>query len=126
MKTIITTDKAPRPVGPYSMAVRTGGLLYTAGQLGMNPETGRMISDSVKEQAEQVMRNITEVLAAAGATLDNVVKTTIFLTDMADFAAVNEIYGSHFTGDYPARSTVAVKELPAGGKVEIEVIAEVS
>jgi 2-iminobutanoate/2-iminopropanoate deaminase len=126
MKTIITTDKAPKAIGPYSMAVRTGGLIFTAGQLGIDPATGRMVSDSVVEQATQVMRNITEVLAAAGASLQDIVKTTIFLTDMADFATVNEIYGSHFDGNYPARSTVAVKALPAGGRVEIEAVAAAS
>ena len=123
MKQIITALGAPKPVGPYSVAVKSGDLLFCSGQLGIDPAKGALISDSVKDQAEQVMKNIGTVLAAAGAGFDHVVKTTIFLTDMADFQDVNEIYGSYFKQDPPARSTVAVKALPLGGKVEIEVTA---
>ncbi|MCO6452168.1 MAG: RidA family protein [Caldilineales bacterium] len=119
---IIHTDSAPAAVGPYSQAVSTGSFLFTAGQIGLDPATGKL-REGLEAQAKQVMANLQAVLQAASADFQNVVKTTIFLADMADFAAVNAIYGSHFTGSPPARSTVAVSALPLGALVEIEVIA---
>ena len=119
----ITTDKAPAAIGPYSQAIQAGGLLFCSGQIALDPATGEMQQGDVTVQAEQVMTNITAVLAEAGTDFDNVVKTTIFLVDMGDFAAVNEVYGRSFTNHKPARSTVAVKSLPRGALVEIEVIA---
>lgn len=123
MKKIITAENAPKAIGPYSAAIQSGDFVYLSGQLGLVPKTGRLISDPVGEQTRQAMRNIGEVLSAAGATFENIVKTTIFLIEVADFADVNEAYGSFFSGSYPARSTVAVNELPMNAKVEIEVIA---
>jgi len=122
---VISTDKAPAAIGPYSQAVRAGELLFCSGQIPLDPTTGEMVAGDLKLQTERVMANIAAVLAAAGATFDNVVKTTIFLTDMGDFAAVNEIYGRSFGSHKPARSTVAVRDLPRGALVEIEVIAKV-
>ncbi|HEY4743338.1 MAG TPA: RidA family protein [Desulfuromonadaceae bacterium] len=122
---VISTDKAPAAIGPYSQAVRAGELLFCSGQIPLDPATGEMVAGDVTLQTERVMANIAAVLAAAGTTFDNVVKTTIFLTDMGDFAAVNEIYGRSFGSHKPARSTVAVRDLPRGALVEIEVIAKV-
>ena len=119
---IIRTDKAPAAVGPYSQAVRVGNLVYTAGQLGIDPATGKLHSD-LEAQTRQVMTNLQAILEAAGTGLDNVIKTTIFLTNMDDFAQVNAIYGSFFPDAPPARSTVAVAALPLGALVEIEVVA---
>lgn len=124
MKTI-STDKAPAAIGPYSQAVRAGELLFCSGQIPLDPATGEMVGGDVTQQTERVMANIAAVLAAAGTTFDNVVKTTIFLADMGDFGAVNEIYGRSFGAHKPARSTVAVRSLPRGALVEIEVIAKV-
>ena len=122
---VISTDKAPAAIGPYSQAVRAGELLFCSGQIPLDPATGEMVAGDVTLQTERVMANIAAVLTAAGTTFDNVVKTTIFLTDMGDFAAVNEIYGRSFGSHKPARSTVAVRDLPRGALVEIEVIAKV-
>ena len=119
---IIATSAAPAAIGPYSQAVSTGALVFTAGQIGLNPATGKM-AEGVENQARQVMSNLAAILAAAGSSLDQVVKTTIFLQDMADFAAVNAIYGAAFSGAPPARSTVQVAGLPLGALVEIEAIA---
>ena len=119
---IIATESAPAAVGPYSQAVRVGSLVYTAGQIGLDPLLGQLRT-GIAAQTRQVMANLRAVLAAAGSSMDQVVKTTIFLQDMGDFATVNQIYGSAFTVAPPARSTVAVAGLPLGALVEIEVIA---
>lgn len=120
---IISTQKAPAAVGPYSQGVKVNNFIFTAGQIPLNPETGKLVEGDVKEQTRQVMKNLAHVLEAAGTGLDQVVKTTIFTTDLADFAAINEVYGSFFAGDPPARSTVQVAALPLGARVEIEVVA---
>ncbi len=122
MKKIISAKDAPAALGPYSQAVLNGNLLFLSGQLGIDPATGEL-PGSVEEQTVQSLKNIRTVLAAAGASPANVCKTTVFLTDMADFAAVNKIYAETFSSDAPARSCVAVAALPKGGKVEIEVTA---
>ena len=123
MKKIISTSDAPAAIGPYSQAVRAGSTIYCAGQIPLDPQSAQIVSGGIKEQTERVMLNISAVLKAAGLTFENVVKTTIFLTDFADFQTVNEIYGSNFKKDPPARSTVQVAALPKAAKVEIEVIA---
>lgn len=123
MKKIIATKNAPAAIGPYNQAVKVGNMLFASGQLGLNPETGDFAEGGIKEQTEQAFRNVKAILAEAGMTIDNVVKTTVFLADMADFAAMNEVYASQFNGDFPARSAVAVKTLPKNGLVEVEVIA---
>ncbi len=120
----IATDKAPEAIGPYSQAMVVGGLVFTSGQIAINPASGNIEATDVVGQTEQVMKNLGEVLAAAGASFESAVKTTCFLADIADFAAFNEIYGKYFTGK-PARSCVAAKALPKGALVEVEVIAEV-
>ncbi len=121
---IIHTDNAPAAVGPYSQAVKIGNLVFTAGQIGIDPATGKM-QEGLEAQARQVMSNLQAVLQAAGADFDTVVKTTIFITDMADFGVINGIYGAFFGENPPARSTVAVAQLPLGALVEIEAIAQV-
>ncbi len=121
---IIHTDAAPAAVGPYSQAVVSGGMVYTAGQIALDPETGALVGGSVVEQARQVMSNLAAVLDAAGSGFEKTVKTTCFLADMDDFAEFNAVYGEYFTGK-PARSCVAVKTLPKGALCEVEVIAEV-
>lgn len=123
MKKVFETKKAPAPIGPYSQAVEANGFLFCSGQIALDPVSGQILSGSVAEQAELVMKNISGVLEEAKLGFDNIVKTTIFLTDMADFPAVNEVYGKFFKAQPPARSTVAVAGLPRGVKVEIEVIA---
>ena len=120
----IATDKAPAAIGPYSQAMVVGGLVFTSGQIAINPENGNIEATDVKGQTEQVMKNLTAVLAAAGTDLTRAVKTTCFLSDIADFAAFNEVYAKYFT-EKPARSCVAAKALPKGALVEVEVIAEV-
>ncbi len=125
MKDRITTDAAPAAIGPYSQAVRAQRFVFCSGQLGMDPATGELAS-GVEAQAERALANVRALLEAAGATMDDVVKTTIFLADMGDFAAVNAIYARHFREPFPARSTVAVAALPRAGRVEIEVTALVS
>jgi 2-iminobutanoate/2-iminopropanoate deaminase len=123
MKKIIKTEKAPAAIGPYSQAVQSSNLLFVSGQLGINPETGNFVEGGVKEQAQQVFENIKAILTESGFKMSDIVKATVFLTDMSDFAVVNEIYASQFDGDFPARSAIAVKTLPKNGLVEIEVIA---
>lgn len=118
----ISTPKAPAAIGPYSQAVRAGNMLYTSGQIPLDPVSGNMVGANVTEQAEQVMKNLAAVLEAAGTSFDNVVKTTCFLADIADFAAFNAVYGKYITSA-PARSCVAVKDLPKGALVEVEVVA---
>ena len=120
----IYTKNAPEAIGPYSQAVKVGNLVFTSGQIAINPASGAVEATDIKGQTEQVCKNLCAVLAAAGASLENAVKTTCFLADMADFAAFNEIYGKYFTGK-PARSCVAAKALPKGVLVEVEVIAEI-
>jgi len=123
MKKIILTENAPAPIGPYSQAVEVGNMVYCSGQIPLDPKSGQVLTGDVQAQAALVMKNIEAVLSAAGLQFKNVVKTTIFLTDMKDFVAVNEIYGKYFPENPPARSTVAVAGLPKGVQVEIEVIA---
>ncbi len=123
MKTIINTPNAPAPIGPYSQAVLANGFLYVSGQIPINPVTGELTHSSIKEETEQVMRNLNAVLLEAGFEFTHILKSTIFLSDMDLFAAVNEVYGSYFESDFPARETVAVKGLPKGVNVEISVIA---
>jgi len=125
MKTlsVVATNQAPQAIGPYSQAIVSGGLVFTAGQVALDPRTGELKGATAAEQAEQVMRNLTAVLAAAGSSLGQVVKTTVYLADMADFAAMNEVYAKHFGGHKPARSTVQAAGLPKGARVEIDVIA---
>ena len=118
----IQTDKAPSAIGPYSQAKVVNGMLYASGQIPLNPATGEVEGSDISTQTEQIMRNISGVLEAAGASFESVVKTTCFLADMSDFAAFNEIYGKYFTSR-PARSCVAVRELPKGVLAEVEVIA---
>jgi len=122
-KEIISTDKAPAAIGPYSQGVKAGGLIFFSGQIPLDPVSGAVCTGDIKAQAELVMNNIAALLAAAGVAFDSIVKTTIFLTDLADFAVVNEIYGRRFSQTPPARSTVEVKALPRGVAIEIEVIA---
>jgi len=122
MRTIISTTAAPAAIGPYSQAIRCGNMLYTSGQIPLDPATGAVVGDDIREQAEQVMKNLAAVLTAGGSSFANAVKTTCFLADMADFAAFNEVYAAYFTTG-PARSCVAVKSLPKGVLVEVEVIA---
>lgn len=120
----VKTSKAPAAIGPYSQAVRTGNLVFTSGQIALDPETGNIVPGGIVEQAEQVMKNLAEVLAAAGTGFDKAVKTVCFLADIGDFAVFNEVYGKYITSA-PARSCVAVKSLPKGALCEVEVIAEV-
>ena len=122
MKKVISTKAAPGAIGPYSQAIDTGSFVYASGQIPLNPETGE-IPEGITAQTEQSLANVKAILAEAGLSVDNVVKTTVFLADMNDFAAMNEVYGQVFTEPYPARSAVAVKTLPKNVLVEIEVIA---
>jgi 2-iminobutanoate/2-iminopropanoate deaminase len=125
MKKIISTSEAPAAVGPYSQAVRAGSTVYCAGQIPLDPKSGQIVSQDISEQTRRVLDNVTAVLRAEGLTFESIVKTTIFLTDLADFQTVNEIYGSYFKKEPPARSTVQVSALPKGARVEIEAIAMV-
>ena len=122
-KQIILTPNAPAPIGPYSQAVKVGDTLYVSGQIAINPATGEMNTADIPTETKQVMENLKAVLTAADATFENVIMTTIFLSDMASFGDVNTVYGSYFTADFPARATVAVKTLPRNVNVEISVIA---
>jgi 2-iminobutanoate/2-iminopropanoate deaminase len=123
MRDIVLTDRGPKPIGPYSQGVKANGFLYMSGQVSLDPKTGEMTGTDIKEQTERVMNNIKGILEAAGSNLHHVVKTTVFLKDMNDFAAMNEVYGRYFTAAPPARSTVQVARLPKDALVEIEVIA---
>ena len=120
----IATTNAPAAIGPYSQAVIAAGLVYTSGQIALDPATGTLVGNTIEEQTEQVMKNLGAVLEAAGSSFEKAVKTTCFLSEIANFAAFNEIYGKYFVGK-PARSCVAAKDLPKGALVEVEVIAEV-
>lgn len=123
MKKVISTSKAPVAIGPYSQAIQVGNLVFASGQIPIDPATGSFVAGGVKEQARQSLTNVKAILDEAGLTLDNVVKTTVFLADMNDFADVNAVYAEFFAEPYPARSAVAVKTLPKGALLEIEVIA---
>lgn len=123
MKKVISTDKAPAAIGPYSQAIEVNGTIYASGQLPIDPATGEFVQGGVKEQTQQVFRNIKAILAEVGLTTDNIVKTTVLLADIADFGAMNEVYATQFDGSFPARSAFAVKALPKGALVEIEIIA---
>ncbi len=126
MKKIINTTNAPKAIGPYSQAVMSGNTLYISGQIPINPETGKVVENDIRVQTRQVMENIKAILSEAGFTLGNVVKSTCLLSDMANFAAMNEVYGSYYTENPPARAAFAVKELPLGVLIEIETIAVIS
>lgn len=123
MKKVIATTKAPAAIGPYNQAIQVGNMLFASGQLGLDPATGNFPEGGVKEQTIQSFQNVKAILEEAGFSINDVVKTTVFLADMADFTAMNEIYASQFEGDFPARSAVAVKTLPKNALVEVEVIA---
>ena len=123
MKKIISTTKAPSVIGPYSQAIQVGNLIYTSGQIPINPATGSFVEGGIKEQTRQSLLNVKAILEEAGLTMGNVVKTTVFMADMNDFADMNAVYAEFFTEPYPARSAVAVKTLPKGALVEIEVVA---
>lgn len=123
MKTIINTNNAPAPIGPYSQAILAGGFLFVSGQIPIDPLSGELISSDIKAEATQVMENIKAILTEAGLGFDNIVKTSIFLTDLQNFVQVNEVYGTYFTADFPARETIQVSALPKGVNVEISVIA---
>ena len=122
-KTIINTPIAPEPIGPYNQAVRAGNMLFISGQVAINPKTGNVEATDIFEEAHQVMHNLRAILHAAGLDFNNVVKTTIFLTDMSLFTSVNDVYAKYFKGDFPARETVAVRGLPKNVNVEISMIA---
>ena len=123
MKKVIATKNAPAAIGPYSQAIQVGNMLFASGQLGLNTETGEFPDGGVKAQTEQSFRNVKAILFEAGFTINDVVKTTVFLADMADFTAMNEVYAAQFSGDFPARSAVAVKTLPKNALVEVEIVA---
>lgn len=120
---VIRTDKAPGAVGPYSQAIKAGDFLFASGQIPINPEKGRITAGTISEQAEQCMKNVGAILEAAGATYDNVIKTTVYINDMNFFGAVNEVYGKYFNKTLPARSCVEISKLPKDALVEVEVIA---
>ncbi len=122
---VISTKKAPAAIGPYSQAIQVGNLIYTSGQIPIDPETGVFAEGGIKEQTRQSLTNVKAILEEVGLTMSNVVKTTVFMADMNDFADINSVYAEFFTEPYPARSAVAVKTLPKGALVEIEVIAEI-
>jgi 2-iminobutanoate/2-iminopropanoate deaminase len=123
MTQIIETDKAPRAIGPYVQGVRSGGFIFISGQVGLDPETGKVVEGDIEAQTDRVLKNIAVILGAAGASLEDVVKTTVYLADMNDFQKMNQIYGQHFAAWKPARATVEVSRLPLGVKVEIDTIA---
>jgi 2-iminobutanoate/2-iminopropanoate deaminase len=123
MKQAVSTESAPKPIGPYSQAVKYGDMVFTSGQIPVDPATGKMVEGDIQAQTEQVFRNLAAVLAAAGTGLQNAVKVTVFLADMADFPKVNEVYARQFEQPFPARSCVEVSALPAGARVEIELAA---
>ncbi len=120
---VVATDVAPKAIGPYSQAITTDGLVFTAGQVALDPKSGDLVGTTTAQQTEQVFKNLEAVLAAAGSSLGNVVKTTVYLADMADFAQMNEVYAKHFGAHKPARSTVQAAGLPKAARVEIDVIA---
>jgi len=119
----VQTENAPAAIGPYSQAIKAGGFIFVSGQIPIDPQTGEFVSGGVAEQTEQVLQNLSAILEASGTRLDQVVKTTVFLADMSDFSAMNEVYGRFFTSKPPARATVAAAGLPRNAKVEIECVA---
>jgi 2-iminobutanoate/2-iminopropanoate deaminase len=123
VKDIIQTDSAPKAIGPYSQAISAGGFLFLSGQIPIDPQSGQFVSGGIAEQTEQVLKNLSAVLEAAGSGLDRVVKATVFLADMDEFAAMNGVYGKYFSSNPPARATVEVARLPRDARVEIDVIA---
>jgi 2-iminobutanoate/2-iminopropanoate deaminase len=123
MKTVVYTPNAPEPIGPYSQAVIAGNFIFASGQIAINPATGNLVLDDIKAETKQVMENIKAILTAAGIDFGRIIKTTIFLMDMQNFAQVNEVYGTYFKGDFPARETVQVAGLPKGVNVEISITA---
>jgi 2-iminobutanoate/2-iminopropanoate deaminase len=123
MRDVILTDRGPKPIGPYSQAIRANGFLYVSGQVGLDPKSGEMTGPDIQQQTQRTLENVKGILEAAGLNLHHVVKTTVFLQDMNDFAAMNEVYAKYFTSAPPARSTVQVARLPKDALVEIEVIA---
>jgi 2-iminobutanoate/2-iminopropanoate deaminase len=123
MKDVVLTDRGPKPIGPYSQAIKSNGFLFVSGQIALDPKTGEFSGANVREQTERVMENLKGILEAAGASFGHVVKTTVFLKDMSDFAAMNEIYAKSFVAAPPARSTVEVSRLPKDALVEIELVA---
>ncbi|ADD02703.1 endoribonuclease L-PSP [Thermoanaerobacter italicus Ab9] len=123
MKTIINTDAAPKAIGPYSQAIMIDGFLYTSGQIAIDPATGELVEGGIEAQTERVLENIKAILKAAGMDFNNVIKTTVFVTNIRDFAKINEIYGKYFKDNPPVRSLVEVKSLPKGALIEIEVVA---
>ena len=122
-KKVINTSKAPAPIGPYNQAVISNNLMFISGQIALNAADNELVTNDIATETHQVMRNLHEILAEAGLNFNHVLKTTIFLSDMSLFSSVNEVYGSYFSGDYPARETIAVKGLPKGVNVEISMIA---
>jgi 2-iminobutanoate/2-iminopropanoate deaminase len=122
-KKVVATKEAPQAIGPYSQAIKAGGFVFTAGQIPIDPATGKLIEGDVKAQTERVLKNLSAVLAAAGSSMDRVVKTTVFLKNMSDFPAMNEVYGQFFKNEPPSRSTVQVAALPKDALIEIEVVA---
>ena len=123
MKDVVLTDKGPKPIGPYSQAIKSGGFLFASGQVALDPRSNEFIAGDIRQQTERVLENIKGILEAGGVNLHHVVKTTVFLKDMNDFGAMNEVYGTYFTSAAPARSTVQVARLPKDALVEIEVVA---
>jgi 2-iminobutanoate/2-iminopropanoate deaminase len=125
MKSVVTTDRGPKPIGPYSQAIKSDGFVYLSGKVALDPKTGELVGADIRQQTERVFENIKGILEAAGGNFHHVVKTTVFLKDMNDFAAMNEVYAGYFTAAPPARSTVQVSRLPKDALVEIEVVAAV-
>lgn len=123
MKDVILTARGPKPIGPYSQAIKSNGLLFVSGQIALDPKSGEFVGVDVRQQTERVFENLKAILEAAGTSFHHVVKTTVFLKDMNDFAAMNEVYGTYFSQPYPARATVQVSRLPKDSRVEIDVIA---
>ncbi|MBA4852838.1 RidA family protein [Emticicia sp. BO119] len=122
-KEIVETKKAPIPIAPYSQGVKANGMLYVAGQIGLKPETRKLVEGGVEAETTQIMENIKAIVEAAGAKMEDIVNTTIYMKDIANFAKVNELYGQYFTGKFPARTTIGVANLPGGANIEIAVIA---
>lgn len=123
MKNVVTTDRGPKPIGPYSQAIKANGFIFLAGQVALDPKTGELVGSEIRQQTERALENIKGILEAAGVNLHHVIKTTVFLKDMNDFAGMNEVYARYFTAAPPARSTVQVSRLPKDALVEIEVMA---
>ena len=123
MRTAVSTDGAPKAIGPYSQAIRAGSLLFLSGQIPIDPATGQMVDGDIAQQTHRVFKNLEAILTAAGASFDNVVRTTVYLADMSDFAAMNKVYGTYFSSPAPARATVQAARLPRDARVEIDLIA---